>query len=131
MAELYRIGGTDGADRLGDVVCVHGLHGDWQRTWTTSDKRWDLPWSPKKDSAFWPGWLVEDSPQLAVWSVGYDAAASEWWGDAMPLKDWAANLRDALVLHEFGMRPLVFVAHSLGGLIVKRLLRDVPTSMAP
>ncbi|MGA5324570.1 S1 RNA-binding domain-containing protein [Streptomyces griseoincarnatus] len=93
-----------------DVVFLHGLDGDPLKTWTAGE------------DAFWPGWLAEDVPGAAVWSAGYDAWSSGWRGGAMPLEDRFINVLAALKVERIGERPLVFVTHSMGGLIVKEAL---------
>jgi hypothetical protein len=70
----------------------------------------------------WPLWLAEEIEGIAVWSVGYDAWSSRWRGHAMPLQDRAINLLAQLQNHGIGERPLCFVTHSMGGLLVKEML---------
>ncbi|NSX35558.1 hypothetical protein HTS88_03950 [Pseudarthrobacter oxydans] len=94
-----------------DVVFVHGLDGDAQSSW-----------SRESSSSFWPRWLAEDIPSLAVWSVGYEASSSRWRGRAMAMEDRAINLLAELQNHGIGNRPLCFVTHSMGGLLVKEML---------
>ncbi len=100
-----------GEGSLLDVVFVHGLDGDAHRSW-----------SSKRYGSFWPAWLAEDVDGLSVWSLGYDAASSRWLGHAMPIQDRAINLLAQLESHGIGQRPLCFVTHSMGGLVVKEML---------
>ncbi|MEV6906095.1 NB-ARC domain-containing protein [Amycolatopsis sp. NPDC051071] len=94
-----------------DVVFVHGLDGDAYKSWST-----------KRKGSFWPEWLGRDIEGLAVWSLGYDAASSRWLGHAMPIQDRAINLLAHLENHGIGQRPLCFITHSMGGLVVKEML---------
>ncbi|HPE73918.1 MAG TPA: hypothetical protein PK018_17400 [Candidatus Competibacter sp.] len=113
MDGLQKISGCDDSDRVADVVFVHGLDGDARTTWHPKDR----------PDAFWPAWLGENVPAVGVWSLGYAVNASAWKGHAMPLADRATNVLHQLELDGIGRRPVVFVCHSLGGLLVKQLLR--------
>ena len=102
-------------ERRASVVFVHGLGGHPYDTWRhTPDP-----------AALWPLWLAEDIPGLAVWSLGYDSPPSNWIGTAMPILDQAANIL-RILLNEPALQhgPFAFVCHSLGGLLVKQVLRD-------
>ena len=115
MSYLHQI--AVGKDRArGSVVFVHGLWGDPFGTWGGETE--DAP-------GFWPRWLAEDLPGFAVYSIGYEAEPSEYTGFAMSLKDRSQNIL-ALLRNERALRegPIAFVFHSLGGLVVKQLLRS-------
>ncbi|WP_125677076.1 tetratricopeptide repeat protein [Amycolatopsis sp. WAC 04182] len=109
MTELVEV--SSGENPVLDVVFVHGLDGDSRKSW-----------SAKRKSTFWPEWLGRDIEGLAVWSLGYAAASSRWLGHAMPIQDRAINLLAHLESHGVGQRPLCFVTHSMGGLVVKEML---------
>jgi hypothetical protein len=95
-------------------VFVHGLGGDWWSTWAAD---------ADKEETFWPSWLAGHLPRMNVWSLEYGAHPSGWRGAGLSIVEHADNVLELLVTKGLGARPLVFVAHSLGGLLVKNLLR--------
>ena len=126
MAELLPISSPLAAERQLDVVFVHGLGGDPIATWR----------SGTDENTSWPHWLtLEFGTQIGVWSLGYAAAPTKWQGfsffgskdpdagAAMSLPRRAENALDRLVGAGIGQRPVCFITHSLGGLLVKSVLR--------
>jgi hypothetical protein len=114
LSELHRVSDA-GRETVADLIFVHGLGGDAFATWWHDQ---DQP----KDS--FPFWLAEDCPRLAVHTLAYDASPSQWLGSSMPLVDRATNLLTRFETEGIGGRPLFFVCHSLGGLVVKQTLRS-------
>lgn len=97
-----------------DIIFVHGLGGDWQNSWMCS----------QNVESFWPKWLTIDLPRSCVWSLGYPAPKTKWTdkGSNVSMVDRSKMILDYLCNNEIGYRPIVFIAHSLGGLLVKKLL---------
>lgn len=120
MSRLIKIAGWTGSP-CASVVFVHGLTGDAYDTW-----RRGRSGDPLQDKTFWPLWLAEDVKGLSVYALSYEAPASGWFSTAMALEDRAANVR-TLLLPELalGQHPLIFVCHSLGGLIIKQFILDL------
>ena len=114
--DLIEISGCDNPSRRGDVVFVHGLGGSARGTWHPQEKQ--------DDDNFWPKWLGDDFPDVGIWSLGYEVEPFKWKGNSMPLADRATNILDLLDSYEIGDRPLIFITHSLGGLLVKQMLRN-------
>ncbi|KIW89091.1 uncharacterized protein Z519_10576 [Cladophialophora bantiana CBS 173.52] len=108
------------ADPLVDVVFVHGLNGHPHETWST-----------KKPNVFWPADLLptalnEQRPRILTY--GYDANVTAFTDGVSKDKihNHAEHLASRLVanrsLRKATERPIIFVCHSLGGLVVKRCL---------
>jgi len=113
MSQLVKIAAWSNAPRAA-VIFVHGLGGHPYDTWrSAADKRF-----------FWPASLAKDIPGLAVWTLAYEAPPSDWFGTAMPIQDRAKNILERLVgERELRGLPIIFVCHSLGGLVIKQALR--------
>ena len=114
MSRLIKVADWSGETRA-NVVFVHGLGGHPYDTWRTGNGI----------DAFWPLWLAEDVKGLRVYTYGYVSPATNWVGTAMPLLDQAANvLRVLLNSEDLRNGLIVFICHSLGGLLLKQVLRD-------
>lgn len=114
MSELVRISEHQPDSPTGDLVFVHGLGGDEQRTWCGKQGIRDC----------WLAWLAEDLPDVTVWSLRYAASAVKWKDSTMPLTDRSTNVLATLEASGIGKQRVVFVAYSLGGLVIKQLLRS-------
>jgi Putative serine esterase (DUF676) len=99
---------NENRDRV--VVFVHGIFGDATDTWTCSK------------GGYWPKTLLSDKSfdDSDVYVVAY---SSPYFGNRMTIDEVVGNLASRLE-HDgvFQHREVVFVAHSLGGLIVQRFL---------
>ncbi len=100
------------------IVFVHGLTGNRETTWTEPESK-----------VFWPEALLPGSiPTARIITFGYDADILHIFDShkGHTLIDHASHLARALATlrSETSSRPLIFVAHSLGGLIVEQTLLD-------
>lgn len=128
MAEQYGLGDPlyDPADAKTDIVFVHGLGGDRIRTWT---------WEGDGRKHLWPKDLLPQAcPTARILSFGYNAAFAHFFPfygpkfvpEALTIDDHSTALLQSLIgLREktkTADRPVVFVCHSLGGLVCANAL---------
>ncbi|HUI80782.1 MAG TPA: hypothetical protein VLY24_22810 [Bryobacteraceae bacterium] len=112
MATLYRAFGRRSplAEPVADIIFVHGLGGDAFGTWSHSEEELD-----------WPEWVADEFPDRAVWRLSYEShpfrASGMWY------QDQAKNILDCLMNENLGVRPIIYICHSLGGILVKQALR--------
>jgi len=108
---LERVASVDRPYTTADVIFVHGLGGDGKETWTGGS------------DAYWPLWIFEDLKTTEVWTLEYPASMFGSANGSLVISDQAKQVLDLLASASIGKRPLIFVTHSLGGLLVKQLLR--------
>ncbi|CAL8584147.1 hypothetical protein XPA_009752 [Xanthoria parietina] len=135
-----------------DVVFVHGFNGDALRTWRHKTARFSddrqqhsMLERPKKvprlmsalsrhagdsELVYWPKHLLPETlPSARVFAYGYDTRVRHAL-DAPVSKntvyDIASDFLRTLEAERRSQpsRPLIFIAHSLGGIVVKELLRQ-------
>ncbi|KAK3385254.1 hypothetical protein B0H63DRAFT_543518, partial [Podospora didyma] len=116
------------------LVFVHGFTGHPEKTWKRAAKkhgREDGEALPPSKDVYWPADLVPRTlPSSRVLTYGYDTNIKHWIKGQVSTKtvrdhgwDLVSSLEAIRRSQEETQRPLLFVAHSLGGLIVKEALR--------
>ena len=104
---LFQINNNPNSDM--DIIFIHGLGGDKFTTWQN-----------EKDES-WQYWLAQDH-NVSVWSIAYGANKTNWIEDDMSLDETADFMLGTLKSQGIGKKPYMFVVHSLGGLLVKKIL---------
>lgn len=117
-----------------DVVFLHGLLGGVFYTWRQQDhedNRGSSSFQVSEDdySYCWPrDWLQDVSDNVRVIGVDFDSYLSQW-GGSCPTQSFKQSIdeRSEDILHKLraagvGKRPVVFVGHSMGGLLIKKML---------
>ncbi|KAH0536549.1 hypothetical protein FGG08_006579 [Glutinoglossum americanum] len=113
IPEPFRDNGGSSMEVNGtSIVAVHGLGGDWERTWTDENgKLWLRDFLPSQ------------LPSSRIMSYGYNSATA-FSKATTDITDEAGMLLDRLSGERLNQqertRPIIFVAHSLGGIVVKK-----------
>lgn len=103
-------------DNAVDIITIHGLNGHREKTWT--DKTTNVNWLCDETC------LPKDIPNARVLSFGYNSASyfSRYDSD---VRDFASELLAAVRASRKSYaekhRPIVFICHSLGGLVFKQV----------
>ena len=109
-----------GAEASVDIVFVHGLTGNAYKTWLHKEKGVMVHWPSEL--------LKQDLPDARIMSFGYDADIVNLWNPRShsPLTGHAENMVGALVRKRERTntedRKILFVGHSLGGLVIEHAL---------
>ncbi|XP_046958708.1 protein SERAC1 isoform X2 [Lynx rufus] len=116
-----------------DVLFIHGLMGAAFKTWRQQDNEQLLTEKILEDDAryttCWPKtWLARDCPALRIISVEYDTSLSDW-RTRCPMERKSIAFRSDELLRKLraagvGDRPVIWVSHSMGGLLVKKMLLE-------
>ncbi|OBT66162.1 hypothetical protein VE03_05055 [Pseudogymnoascus sp. 23342-1-I1] len=105
---------TEPRDAVLDIIFVHGLTGNRETTWT------------HKNGVFWPEQLAHDISTARIMTFGYDADVVKIWGMAggNNLRNHGKSLAFAVSdrRRDCRERPVIFIAHSLGGLVCEQAL---------
>lgn len=107
-----------------DIVAVHGLGGHFENTWT-----WNPADSPGEKPCNWlKDLLPSEFPNARILSFGYNSAVAlsksiadiSMFGEMLltrtlmeRMKPWQRN------------RPIIFVGHSLGGIVIKKVFSSL------
>ncbi|KAF2647563.1 ribonuclease-like protein p/mrp subunit [Lophiostoma macrostomum CBS 122681] len=115
LTEVFR-----GENPKVDIVAVHGLNGHPFKTWTTNES-----------NKFWLGdadLLPFNLKESRILTFGYNAAVASLLGKTSSdrILQHAQTLVAELVadreLEDAMQRPIIYICHSLGGIVVKRAL---------
>ncbi|XP_005065973.2 protein SERAC1 isoform X2 [Mesocricetus auratus] len=116
-----------------DVLFIHGLMGAAFKTWRQHDSERVLTESAEVDenryTTCWPKtWLAKDCPALRIISVEYDTSLSDWRARC-PMERKSIAFRSNELLSKLraagvGDRPVIWISHSMGGLLVKKMLLE-------
>ncbi|ELU05994.1 hypothetical protein CAPTEDRAFT_73042, partial [Capitella teleta] len=107
-----------------DIVFIPGLLGGPVWTWRQNDSSTARPFSK-----CWPkDWLAKDCPSARILTVEYDTNLSTW-STACPYDHAERTLRarSLILLNKLreagvGERPIIWIGHSMGGLLIKSIL---------
>jgi hypothetical protein len=140
------------------IVFVHGFTGHPEHTWTHKkadprpfppdepfegqSKSWkqatvNLGLQPKRHCVFWPRDLVQHTvPKARVLTYGYDTHIKHCLGSSVNKCTIYELASDFLVALEANsrknpFRPILFVGHSLGGIVIKEALRQSKQASQP
>ncbi|RDW58786.1 hypothetical protein BP6252_13262 [Coleophoma cylindrospora] len=99
-----------------DIVAIHGLNGHYAKTWQAiNESGTTVNWI--KD------FLPQQMPEARIMSWGYNSRLLFSKSEA-DIGTFAAMLLENLLTYRdvLSTRPLIFICHSLGGLVVKKAL---------
>ncbi|KAH6662740.1 SesB protein [Halenospora varia] len=128
LTELY----DAGKEAKVDIVFVHGLRGHPQKTWEGVNPDPDVEEEDKV--VFWPRALLRNTiKECRIFTYGYPTDFATFYPIITPqsISHMSIDNHSTLLIHKLGnvrgedgtaTRPIIFVAHSLGGLVAANAL---------
>ncbi|XP_053658830.1 protein SERAC1 [Anopheles marshallii] len=108
---------------------------------SVSGDRWlQEPLESGQRSFCWPmEWLPKDFPSIRVLGLDYDSSLSQWSATGCPCEKYdgklqkrAAEFLEKLATSDVGQdRPIIWVGHSMGGLLIKSIMVQALESPNP
>jgi len=97
------------------IVAVHGLLGHYMKSWTHNQTK----------KMWLRDFLPDQIPRSRIMTFGYDARVTGT-RNVIGIQENAGNLLEALTTlrrnKEERKRPIIFIGHSLGGIVIKKAL---------
>nr|XP_019536327.2 protein SERAC1-like isoform X3 [Aedes albopictus] len=120
-----------------------GVHQNFEGRYSVSGDKWLH--EPLGDESIgrsfcWPmEWLPKDFPNIRVIGLNYESSLSQWSASGCPCEKYdgklekrAAEFLKKLARSNIGQdRPVVWVGHSMGGLLVKSIMNQAAASDDP
>ncbi|CAI2355866.1 unnamed protein product [Caenorhabditis sp. 36 PRJEB53466] len=105
-----------------DIVLIHGLRGSVAYTWRQKDTDENLL------TTCWPkDWLPLDIKRpFRIIGLEYPSYIFQFGGAVHSLQTRSDRFKNQLETAGIGKRPTLFICHSMGGLLAKKLLIDCP-----
>ena len=104
------------APNVVDIVAIHGLNGHHQKTWTETTADGKVNWLHD--------FLPKQMPNARIMSYSYNSAV-EFSKAAAGIKIFAEQLLEDLMARRVTQRererPVIFICHSLGGIVFKQV----------
>ncbi|CAD6190649.1 unnamed protein product [Caenorhabditis auriculariae] len=118
-SDLYELHVSENEPMI-DIVMIHGLRGSVEYTWRPKGTGLD------DLTACWPkDWLPLDVEQpFRILALDYPSYLIQLRGPMDTLQSRSQRFHDQLIAAGLGKRPIVFIGHSMGGLLTKKLLLD-------
>ena len=105
-------------EAVADIVALHGLNGHYRKTWTATPAVGE----PKN---WLEDFLPEQIPNARIMSYGYDSTV-QFSKSVADIGTFAEQLLHSLIAKRRSQnekkRPVIFICHSLGGLVFKQVL---------